>query len=211
MTKQMWCCWIVTKNKTRTGDGDWLDVEEVCCKRWTRPAAGSWKRETDGDDGHEVNNGNELQAELVRLRKENQRLKLEREILKKAAAFFARAIGVRYQMIAAEKKAYPAALLCDVMQVSRSGYYSWRNREKSPSQQEYERLIPVVQEADKISKHTYGARRIAKEVEELGISCGKTKAMTLMKLANVSAKQKKKCNYPACTDESQLVALTRRP
>ena len=95
-------------------------------------------------------------------------------------------------MIDTEKKVYPAALLCDVMQVSRSGYYSWRNRGKSPRQQEYERLIPVVQEADKISKQTYGARRIAKEIEAVGVSCGKGKAKTLMKLANVSAKQKKK-------------------
>lgn len=54
---------------------------------------GRWKREADGGDGHEVNNGKELQAELVRLRKENHRLKLEREILKKAAAFFARESG----------------------------------------------------------------------------------------------------------------------
>jgi transposase len=35
----------------------------------------------------------ELQAELVRLRKENHRLKLEREILKKAAVFFAKESG----------------------------------------------------------------------------------------------------------------------
>lgn len=54
---------------------------------------GRWKREADGDGGHEVNNGKELQAELVRLRKENHRLKLEREILKKASAFFARESG----------------------------------------------------------------------------------------------------------------------
>jgi transposase len=31
-----------------------------------------------------------MQAELSRLRKENNRLKMEREILKKAAAFFAK-------------------------------------------------------------------------------------------------------------------------
>jgi transposase InsO family protein len=95
-------------------------------------------------------------------------------------------------MIDIEKKAYPIALLCDVMRVSRSGYYSWLNREKSPRQREYERLIPVVQEAGKISKHTYGARRMAKEIEAVGVPCGKSKARTLMKLANVSAKQKKK-------------------
>ena len=32
----------------------------------------------------------ELQAEILRLRKENKRLQMEREILKKAAAFFAK-------------------------------------------------------------------------------------------------------------------------
>lgn len=35
----------------------------------------------------------DLHAELTRLRKENQRLKLEREILKKAAVFFATESG----------------------------------------------------------------------------------------------------------------------
>jgi putative transposase len=66
-------------------------------------------------------------------------------------------------MIDTEKKAYPIALLCEVIQVSRSGYYSWLKRGKSPRQREYERLILVVWEADRISRQTYGARRIAKE------------------------------------------------
>ena len=48
-----------------------------------------WKREFDGI---EIDPGNaaSMQAELKRLRKENKRLKMEREILKKAAAFFAK-------------------------------------------------------------------------------------------------------------------------
>jgi len=48
-----------------------------------------WKREFEGvelDPGSAA----AMQAELKRLRKENKRLKLEREILKKAAAFFAK-------------------------------------------------------------------------------------------------------------------------
>ncbi len=95
-------------------------------------------------------------------------------------------------MIDAEKKAYPITLLCEVLQVSRTGYYSWRTREKSLRQKEYDHLIPVVRQAHKISKATYGARRISEEVEAHGISCGRIKAKALMKLAGVSAKQKRK-------------------
>ncbi|MBW6521511.1 MAG: IS3 family transposase [Desulfoarculaceae bacterium] len=94
-------------------------------------------------------------------------------------------------MIDAVKKGYPIALLCDVMEVSRSGYYFWKKRGKSARQQEYEDLASVVKEAHKVTKGTYGARRIAEEVEAHGVSCGRAKAATLMKLADVAATQKK--------------------
>jgi transposase len=53
---------------------------------------GRWKRELEGvgQDASEIQGGSVMQAELNRLRKENKRLKMEREILKKAAVFFAK-------------------------------------------------------------------------------------------------------------------------
>jgi len=56
---------------------------------------GRWKREAeDGGSGTpDSPSAKDLQAELTRLRKENHRLKMEREILKKAAAFFANESG----------------------------------------------------------------------------------------------------------------------
>ena len=52
---------------------------------------GRWKREIEGDeDVPGLQLGSAMQAELNRLRKENKRLKMEREILKKAAVFFAK-------------------------------------------------------------------------------------------------------------------------
>ena len=53
---------------------------------------GRWKRELEsGEKGSSgLRGGTVMQAELNRLRKENKRLKMEREILKKAAVFFAK-------------------------------------------------------------------------------------------------------------------------
>ena len=56
---------------------------------------GRWKREYESgseDDSH-PGSAAAMRAELNRLRKENKRLKMEREILKKAAAFFAKESG----------------------------------------------------------------------------------------------------------------------
>lgn len=49
-----------------------------------------WVEKLSGSDGSEAGDAGGLRAELRRLRKENARLLMEREILKKAAAFFAR-------------------------------------------------------------------------------------------------------------------------
>ena len=51
-----------------------------------------WKREIEKSEGgvSDPRSMLNMQAELKQLRKENKRLKLEREILKKAATFFAK-------------------------------------------------------------------------------------------------------------------------
>lgn len=96
-------------------------------------------------------------------------------------------------------------LLCKVMQVSRSGFYSWKKRRKSLRQQERDRLIPKVKKIHKQTRGSYGARRISAELEAQGESCGRTKAGTLMKLAQVAAKQKKK--FKATTDSKHNLTV----
>jgi transposase len=54
-----------------------------------------WKRAVEVGErgGVSVPSNEDIHAELVRLRKENYRLRLEREVLKKAAVFFAKESG----------------------------------------------------------------------------------------------------------------------
>ena len=60
-----------------------LGINQTMLWRWKRDM-----KEEENPSGSQ--GGKSLQAELTRLRKENKRLKMEREILKKAAAFFAK-------------------------------------------------------------------------------------------------------------------------
>ena len=62
-----------------------LGVSENNVNRWVRQYRDN--KESASSDGL---TREQLEAELKRLRKENKRLEMEREILKKAAAFFAK-------------------------------------------------------------------------------------------------------------------------
>ena len=99
---------------------------------------------------------------------------------------------MRYQFISAEKANYPLTLLCRVMKVASSGYYAWLTADKSKRQLENEKLIPLVREISRDSDRTYGERRIAEALCAHGVPCGRVRAATLMRLAGVSVKRKKK-------------------
>ena len=59
-------------------------------------------------------------------------------------------------------------------------------------QKERSRLIPKVKANHRQTRGSYGARRVSEKLQAEGESCGRTKAATLMKLAGIEAKQKKK-------------------
>ena len=53
----------------------------------------NWVKQAERDEGKRRMVSTDEREELARLRRENQTLRMEREILKKAAAFFARETG----------------------------------------------------------------------------------------------------------------------
>lgn len=89
--------------------------------------------------------------------------------------------------------------------MSRSGFYSWSIRGRSQSEIERHRLIPKVREIHRKVRGAYGARRMAKELTAEGEPCGRTKAATLMELAAVRARHKKK--YKVTTDSKHKLPV----
>ena len=66
--------------------------------------------------------------ELARLREESRRLRMERDILEKSDGLLRERKELRYEFIRTYSGDWPVIVMCDVLEVSRSGYYAWKSR-----------------------------------------------------------------------------------
>jgi putative transposase len=65
---------------------------------------------------------------------------------------------------------FSVAVLCRALQVSRSGFYAWRQRQNKPSarQQRRDNLDRQVSDAFEARRHRYGAPRLTRDLQDLG-------------------------------------------
>jgi transposase InsO family protein len=96
-----------------------------------------------------------------------------------------------------EKANFTVMDLCRVMQVSRSGYYAWCQRGPDPDRI---RRLDMVKSIHKRKRGSYGSRRMAKELQRRGEPVGRAQARSLMREAEVEARQRRR--WRATTDSN---------
>jgi putative transposase len=85
--------------------------------------------------------------------------------------------------------AFPLVALCDVLQVSRAGYYAWQSELETTREQRDRALLPLVCDIFWHHKRRYGARRIAMELHAKGQPCGVDRVAKLLKMQGLQAIQ----------------------
>ena len=65
---------------------------------------------------------------------------------------------MKYRVIERFREKYSITAMCKTFEVSRSGYYSWRNQQNKERKDQW--LIDLITECQQRSKLTYGCRRI---------------------------------------------------
>jgi putative transposase len=115
---------------------------------------------------------------------------------------------VKYAWVA-EQRGHSVALLCEVVGVSRSGYYAWCGRMPSARRREDERLLQRIRHVHQESREAYGTARTWATLRERGERCGRHRVARLRREAAIRTKRRRRflrANAPA----QRMAAAPRR-
>ena len=103
---------------------------------------------------------------------------------------------MRFQLIDEAKEEFPVQRLCQVLEVSPSGYFAWRSRPASPRQREDLVLLAHIRSAFTLSNETYGSPRMTRELQDEGLKVGRRRTARLMRENGLKARQKRASSAP---------------
>lgn len=99
---------------------------------------------------------------------------------------------MRFGFVAKHRGAWPVSMMCGALGVSRAGFYAWLTRPPSRRSVDDDRLGRWVRQSFLGSDRTYGARRVWRDVLELGGSCGLHRIERLMRLQGFRARPRRR-------------------
>jgi len=103
---------------------------------------------------------------------------------------------VRFAFIDEEKATWPVDAMCEVLSVSRSGFYAWKARPPSPRALDDAQLVVEIKAAHKAGRGAYGSPRVHRALRKQGRRVGKKRIEQLMRREGVAAKKRKKSASP---------------
>ena len=93
---------------------------------------------------------------------------------------------------------FPLKKMCRALEVSRSGYYAFRNRPKSQNRIDNEKLLIEIRRVFVENDSNFGSPRIWDDLKKANIPCSENRVARLMREAGLAAIQKHK--FKATTD-----------
>jgi len=95
---------------------------------------------------------------------------------------------------------YPLNALCEAFEVSRSGYYAWREREPSARAQANAQLVQAMQRLRQGQEACYGSPRMTEELQARGHVCSENRVARLMREHGLRAQTAPR--FVPCTTDS---------
>ena len=140
-------------------------------------------------------------VEISRLRRENDRLRMERDILKKNCGHLLGTPEMRFRLIEDHRLIWPVRVMCDALSASPPGYYLWRSRSESPRKIANRELLGDIQRIHAHHRGRYGAPRIHAELRAEGQAVSRKRIERVMRRHGIRAQSPRR--YRVCTTDSK--------
>ncbi len=113
---------------------------------------------------------------------------------------------MRFAFILVEKAFYPIAVLCRVLEVSRSGFHAWAKRPASARDSVNRQLAVSITAIYRESRCTYGSPRVVKELRANGQRVSRKRVARLMNLLGIQARSKRRFKQTTDSNHSNPIA-----
>lgn len=97
---------------------------------------------------------------------------------------------------------YSIDQLCATLAVTRSGYHAWVRRAPGIRAQANTALLPLITQAHRESRQTYGSPRIRIWLRQHGQHCGRRRVARLMRMAGLSNRPRRRFRPVSLTDSN---------
>ena len=96
---------------------------------------------------------------------------------------------MRFQFIEDHRDELPVTRMCKALNVSPSGFYTWRSRPVSAREMANRELVKKIEAVYNDSYETYGSPRVYHELKAQDVACSENRVARLMRLRGLRAKQ----------------------
>jgi putative transposase len=99
---------------------------------------------------------------------------------------------MRYKYIREHRQEFSIKRMCQILSVTRSGYYAWQPEKVGLREAENQVLVEQIRAEYKNSRRTYGSPRIQASLQRKGIACGRHRVARLMRGEGISPQKRQK-------------------
>jgi putative transposase len=99
---------------------------------------------------------------------------------------------MKFAFIATQEVAFPVQAMCQLLGVSRSGYYAWKARPRSEADAATATLAAEIAAVHQRSRGIYGSPRIHRELRAKGVRVGRKRVERLMRENGLQGAQKRR-------------------
>jgi transposase InsO family protein len=111
-----------------------------------------------------------------------------------------------FELVDAEKANYPISVLCDVLEVSRSGFYSWKTRPPCERSKADAKLAVEIAAAHHKSRKRYGSPRVHRALRRKGVRVGKKRVERLMRDEGLVGRRKRRFRRTTDSNHASPIA-----